>query len=195
MNEKEKRIIAENMKAIEIRAKYLYNKYAFPWEEYDEFLQVACLYVCEKMHKFDGKSKFSTFVDAILENAFIDRLRVTNNKRFFPMSLDECYVEDEDGDSAVLAEFLKIDNSTENTVLSAITEDVVKKYIAKAKAKCTSKTTVKGFDALELKIEGYSGSEIAKIFNVPSNSLRMWISRAKKALLSDGEFAEFAKTF
>lgn len=195
MREKETKLIAENMKAIEIRAKYLYKTYAFPSEEFDEFLQVAYLFICEKVHKFDGKVKFSAFVDAVLENAFIDRLRTTKNKRFFTLSLDACYIEDDEGDGPALADFLKTDNNTENTVLSAITEDDARKYIAKAKAKCTSKTTVKGFDALELKIEGYSGSEIAKMFNVPANSLRMWVSRAKKALLADREFAEFSKTF
>ena len=45
--------------------------------------------------------------------------------------------------------------------------------------------TVKGFEALELKMQGYSGSEIAQMFQVPANSLRAWMSRARAILLKD----------
>ena len=48
--------------------------------------------------------------------------------------------------------------------------------------------TLKGFEALELKLDGYSGEEIAKLFDVSSNSLRSWMSRAKKILLNEKGF-------
>ena len=43
MTDKEKMLIEENMKVIEIRTKLLVNKYGIRLDEYDEYLQMACL--------------------------------------------------------------------------------------------------------------------------------------------------------
>ncbi len=190
MTDKEKMLIEENMKAIEIRTKLLVKKYGIPQDEYEEYLQIACLVICNKIHKYDETKSFSTFVDAILENAFIDMHRADKSRKIDLISFDECCIDDGCGSEASLADFLATDNNTENEVLAGITNDIIKRCIKKAKEKCTSQTTVKGFDALELKFEGYSGAEIARMFNVPSNSLRSWISRAKKTLLAEREFAD-----
>ena len=181
MNEDEKRIINENIKAIEIRAKYLFRKYAEPNEEFDEFFQTACVFICDRIHKYDNSKGFSTFVDGVLEHAFIDRVRSYSRKRIDSVSLDECINDNEDSADNSILSFISGDNNT---------EDIVKRCIDNARSKCTARTTVRGFDALELTIAGYTGAQIAKMFNVPSNSLRMWISRAKKKLLSEKEFAE-----
>lgn len=193
MTDKEKRLIEENMKAIEIRTKQLVKKYGIPAHEYEEYLQVACLVICNKIHKYDEAKSFSTFVDAVLENAFIDMHRADKSNKIDIISFDDCCVEDGSGSEASLADFLATDNNTENEVLAGITNDIIKRCIKSAKAKCTSKTTVRGFDALELKFEGYTGAEIARMFNVPSNSLRSWISRAKKILLAEREFEDLLK--
>ena len=190
MTDKEKMLIEENMKAIEIRTKLLVKKYGIPQDEYEEYLQIACLVICNKIHKYDETKSFSTFVDAILENAFIDMHRADKSRKIDLISFDECCIDDGCGSEASLADFLATDNNTENEVLAGITNDIIKRCIKKAKEKCTSQTTVKGFDALELKFEGYSGAEIARMFNVPSNSLRSWISRAKKTLLAERELAD-----
>ena len=190
MTDKEKMLIEENMKAIEIRTKLLVKKYGIPQDEYEEYLQIACLVICNKIHKYDETKSFSTFVDAILENAFIDMHRADKSRKIDLISFDECCIDDGCGSEASLADFLATDNNTENEVLAGITNDIIKRCIKKAKEKCTSQTTVKGFDALELKFEGYSGAEIARMFNVPSNSLRSWISRAKKTLLAEREFVD-----
>ena len=193
MTDKEKLLIEENMKAIEIRTKQLVKKYGIPVHEYEEYLQVACLVICNKIHKYDETKSFSTFVDAVLENAFIDMHRADKSRKIDLISFDECCIDDGCGSEASLADFLATDNNTENEVLAGITNDIIKRCIKKAKEKCTSQTTVKGFDALELKFEGYSGAEIARMFNVPSNSVRSWISRAKKTLLAEHEFADLLK--
>lgn len=190
MTDKEKMLIEENMKAIEIRTKLLVNKYGIRLDEYDDYLQMACLVICNKIHKYDETKGFSTFVDAVLENAFIDMYRVDKSGKIDLISLDECCIDDGCGSEASLADFLATDNNTENEVLAGITNDIVKRCIKNAKEKCTSQTTVRGFDALELRFEGYSGAEIARMFNVPSNSIRSWISRAKKILLAEREFEE-----
>ena len=193
MTDKEKSLIEENMKAIEIRTKQLVKKYGIPTREYEEYLQVACLVICNKIHKYDERKSFSTFVDAVLENAFIDMYRVDKSNKIDLISLDESCVQGGSGNELSLADFLATDNNTENEALTCITDENIKSCIKNAKAKCTSQTTVRGFDALELKLEGYSGVEIARMFNVPSNSVRSWISRAKKILLAERDLLELIK--
>lgn len=190
MTNKEKMLIEDNIKSIEIRTRQLVRKYGVPLYEYEEYFQAACLVICNKIHKYDETKSFSTFVNAVLENAFIDMHRADKSSKCDFISLDECCVDDDSGSKASLAAFLATEDNTENEVLARITNDIIKKCIKKAKEKCTSQTTVRGFDALELKFEGYSGAEIARMFNVPSNSLRSWISRAKKLLIAEREFEE-----
>ena len=194
MTEKEKKLIEENMKAIEIRTKLLVKKYGIHADEYEEYFQMACLVICNKVDKYDDSKSFSTFVDAVLENAFIDMHRADKRSKVELISFDECCVDDGCGSEASLADFLATDNDTENEVLATITNDIIRSCIKSAKAKCTSNTTVRGFDALELKFEGYTGAEIARMFNVPSNSVRSWISRAKKILLAEREFKDILQT-
>lgn len=51
-----------------------------------------------------------------------------------------------------------------------------------------------GIEALELKIQGYSGSEIAKLYGVKPNHVGAWISRAAKKLKKDAVLVENSGT-
>jgi len=194
MKDKDKKIIEDNMNTIEIKTRYLLKKYGIPQSEYEDYLQMACLAVCNKIHKYNGSVKFATFAGRIIENAFIDVYRADKRIKFDVVSLDEHYTEDSEGNAAGLRDFLRTDTNAENEVIANITNDIIRKCIFDAKSKCKAKTTRKGFEALELKFEGYSGAQIAKMFDAPSNSVRMWMSRAKKELFKESEFADLLKT-
>ena len=45
-----------------------------------------------------------------------------------------------------------------------------------------------GIEALELKIRGYSGADIARLYHTEPNHVGAWISRAKAKLKMDGAF-------
>lgn len=186
--EYEKRLIEENMHTVEIVVKLMMAKYNIPKNEYEDYCQIGYLILCNKVRKYDGSVKFSTFANTVLTNAFIDKYRRDKIRIRETISLDDICDNGEGDDGACLADFLAADVDTENEVLSKLTNDMVKDYIRNAKNKCSAGTTVKGFEALELKLAGYSGKEIADMFNVPSNSLRSWMSRAKKVLLNDINF-------
>lgn len=190
LSEEEKLFIEKNMKTIEIGTKKFMNKYNIQMNEYEEYFQRACLAVCNKMHKYDRNMAFSTFVGAVLENALIDIHRKESRNIVGAVSIEECYMV-EDGELELsLGNFLTATDDTENDALSRIVDLEVKKCIKYAKEKCTSNVVIRGFEALELKIAGYTGTEIARIYNVPSNSVRAWISRAKKVLAAEREFKE-----
>ena len=130
----------------------------------------------------------NTVVWCFVRNAFVDLYRKNKNNSLETLSLSQIVSDDDADEGAELMEFLNSGDNTENEAISKITNKQLIDMIHKAKRTCTAATTVKGFEALELKISGYTGSEIAKMYNVPANSLRTWMSRAKKILLSDERF-------
>lgn len=194
MSKNDRKLIEDNMHTVEIIVKRIMKKFGISKNEYEDYCQIGYLVLCSKVHRYDGSTKFSTFADRVLTNAFIDKYRFEKNRNKELLSLDDVCSEDADGNGVSLAEFLVADTNVENEVLSKMTNDALKKYIASAKTKCSAKTTVRGFEALELKLEGYSGEEIANMFDVPSNSLRSWMSRAKKALLDEKDFVALVRS-
>lgn len=191
MREKDKRLIEENLDKLEVTIKSLAKKFNVPACDFEDYRQTAYLTLCNKTYKYDGSTKFITFANTVIINAMIDKYRREKNKKIEMVSLDDACFECE-GETNLL-DFLASENDTENEVLTRVTNDMVKKYIRNAKDKCTAKTTLRGFEALELKLEGYSGEEIASMFNVPSNSVRSWMSKAKKLLLCEKDFVELVR--
>lgn len=188
MLEFEQKLIEENLNVVWNVVGTLVKKKLVPASEYDDYYQMGCLELCKKVHKYNGSTKFKTFAETVLRNAFVDIHRNKIRHTVDALSLDKIVYEDDDGSDIELNSLLHTADDTENEVLHSITADLVRKHIAEAKKKCTVSTTVKGFEALELKIQGYSGREIADLYQVPANSVRSWISRAKRHLLDDKEF-------
>ncbi len=194
MTEQEKKLIEDNMNAVAMTTWQFLKQHNIPRTEFEDYRQNGYLVLCNKVHKYDGSTKFSTFIDVVLRNAFIDMYRTDKTRRLDLISLDEYLSEEKTFNDSQLAAILEGENSTENEVLEKVTNEIMKKCIRRAKSKCTSKTTVRGFEALELRIEGYSGSQISEMMKTPSNSIRVGINRAKKILLDDKEFADVLQT-
>lgn len=185
LKEHERRLIEENMDNIKIVVRLMMDKYNIRKDEYDDYCQTGYLILCEKVSKYDESVKFSTFINAVLHNAFVDKYRMDKSRKIDALSLDEPICDDGD---TVLADILASPGNTENDVLSKLTADMLNRCINNAKDKCNAHTTIKGFEALELRIKGYSGKEISDILNAPQNSVRAWISRAKNLLVKEKEF-------
>ena len=191
MNEREKRLIEENMNKLEVTIKALAGKFNIGHDEFEDYRQTAYLTLCNKSFKYNGSTQFVTFANTVIVNAMIDKYRSDRHKNIETVSLDDTYTESDV--EPTLMDYLASETNTENEVLARITNDMLQKYINNAKDKCSAKTTVQGFEALELKLQGYSSAEIASMFNVPSNAIRSWMSRAKKLLLCEKGFVELIK--
>ena len=188
MNERDKKLIEENWDRLEITMKSLISKFNIPEQDIEDYCQTGYLVLCSKAYKYDGRTRFTTFANTVITNAFIDKYRSEKSKKTSSLSLDEIY--DEDDSAYGLTQFLAGENTAENSALSKITSDMIEQHIKKVKNSSASKTQRRNFEALELKIQGYSSEEIAKIFNMPANSLRTMTSRARKILLSDSDFVK-----
>ena len=191
MTEYEKKLIEDNMNTVAIITRCFLKQYNIPGTEFDDYCQNGYLILCKKVHKYDGSTKFSTFINIVLRNAFIDIYRTNKSRYLEVVSMDEYLSEDKTSREYQLADFLKSDNSTENEVISKATDELIKNCINKAKRKCKSQTILKGFQALELRINGYSGKQISEMLNTPANTIRVGINRAKSILLDDKDFVNF----
>jgi len=185
------KIIEENRTAIEIIIRKLAKNGIVNYENLEDAIQDGLIALYEKSDKFDERASFKTFAATVLKNHFLDECKKENSQKRKCdniRSLDELVFDTEENEGRALAEFIKSDVDSENEVLNSIMENDIKKYFQKVKKNCTAESTVKGLEALEMKIEGYSAVEIAEKYNVPANSIRAWLSRAKKLIVGDVEF-------
>lgn len=182
MHEHEKELIENHMYVVDCVVKNMMRRYGIPKEEYEDYRQTGFLILCTKVHKYDGSTKFQTFADKVLKNGFIDLYRCNHDIK--TESLDAKLCDGEDCEESLM-NLLAVQNNTENEVITKVTEDMIKQHMDRVKKNCSAKTTVRGFEALELKMQGYSGQQIAELFQVPANSVRSWMSKAKKMLLDD----------
>ena len=194
MTEYERNLIEDNMDAVAITTRKFLKRYNIPQSEFEDYRQNGYLILCSKVHKYDGSTKFSTFIDVVLRNAFIDMYRTDKNRHLDVVSLDEFLNEDKTFNDAQLCAIVEDERKVEEEVIEKVTNDIIKQCIRKAKSKCASETTVRGFEALELRIAGYSGAQISQMMNTPSNIIRVGINRAKKILLGDSEFMDIFQT-
>ena len=72
MTEYEKKLIEDNMNAVAMTTWQFLKQHNIPRSEFDDYCQNGYLILCNKVHKYDGSTKFSTFIDVVLRNAFID---------------------------------------------------------------------------------------------------------------------------
>lgn len=188
MNETKEKILIENMNLIKMIVWTLIKEYNIPKNEYEDYLQEAYLAVFAKLDMYNPEKKFSSFARIVIKNRFIDIYRKKKISMNSVVSLEDCVLSDVDGNTTEMIKVLKALNNTENLALQKVTEEMLRKCICDIKRSCSAKTTVKGFEALELKMDGYTGEQIAKMFNVPSNSLRSWMSKARKILINNEAF-------
>ena len=187
MMDNREKLIMDNMQTIKSITWFTMKKIGLPKSEYEDYLQEAYLLILKKADKYNPEKKFSTFAEIVLKNGFIDLRRRDSQENLDLISLDEPLAEDEE--EITIMDFLKGSYDTENEALQNVTIEQIKHCISQAKKNCTAKTTLRGFDALELRIKGYSGAQIAEMFKVPANSVRCWMSRATKLLDADGRLA------
>jgi RNA polymerase sigma factor (sigma-70 family) len=148
---------------------------------YDDLYQAGCLALCEASLSYDGRVLFRTYARTVVRNRLIDHCR-----KIMRIQDKTCYLESKipDTDGSSYAElFAEPDEEPESRVYAG----EVDALLQKAKRKYTG-VTLKGIEAIELKVKGYSGVEIAALYNVQPNLLAAWISRAKQKLRQDADF-------
>ena len=176
------KMITENMDAVKwCIIRHIHVNEQIQGLGYDDLYQAGCLALCEAARSYDSSTKFRTYAQVFVRNRLIDHCRKIKRRQD-----KTCYLENQnpDTDEGRYADLMAArDDETEPQVyageINSLLEKTKRKY---------SGVTLKGIEAIELKIKGYSGVEIAALYGVEPNLLGAWISRARQKLKSDGEF-------
>jgi len=147
---------------------------------YDDLYQTGCMALCHAAGTFNSGMNvpFSAYARVVIRNKLIDHCRQILRLHHNQFYLDEPMRDREDGTYAEQLIDGKHDPSAEAELSNIITllDSVKPRYKG---------VTLKGIDAIKLKIIGYSGKEIAEIYGVSPNNVGAWISRAASKLRED----------
>ncbi|MEY8420585.1 sigma-70 family RNA polymerase sigma factor [Oscillospiraceae bacterium 44-5] len=146
----------------------------------EDLRQEGCLALCRAAATYDGVSaQFSTYAATLIRNHLLDCCKAAGArlKHLPAVSLDAGPPEEdrppgfpepsvEDGIDAL------IDRLDADALLS----DCKRRYSGVARL---------GIEALELKIKGYSGADIARLYDAKPNHVGAWIARAAQKIRNE----------
>jgi len=141
--------------------------------EYEDLTQQGNLALCKAAQKYNKSVKFNTFAEIVIRSELLRYCKKVS-KKAKTESIEDLGIEEKV--PADTKDFDELIMSKEN--IQRI-EKIKEKY---------SGIILKGMNALELKIQGFAGIDIAKMYGVKSNHVSAWISKAKKELLADEKF-------
>lgn len=157
--------------------KYIYINECVVGLSYEDIYQEGCYWLCKAALTYNKSVLFKTYAEVVVKNGLISYCRCTAEKH---KRVSIVYI----GDSNMANEINLLNkNNTqgfENIVeVSFLLESVKKEYEG---------IVVRGIEALQFKMQGCSGYDIAKKYGVKENAVGAWISKASKKLRQNNYF-------
>ena len=152
-------------------------------DEFDELTQTGYLALCNAAMKCSPTQPFPPYARAAIRNAIYDYWRDCGKRKSAFCSLDAILTAKDGGTYEPDFMLCKTDAlSPEQAVLSKESDSYLKRL------ECAGSNHLKkGIISLRLQQNGYTSAEVAKLYNVPSNHVRAWQSKARKQLREDQE--------
>lgn len=139
--------------------------------EYDDLFQEGCIALWQAAETFDEQqgTQFHSYAISVIRNHLLDYCRKIQSRTAPVVSLEDWDAEASRSGAAAW-------DSDSGLFVEQVLEYGKRTYHGVAKL---------GMEALELKIAGYSGTDIAKLYGVQPNHVGAWISRAAAKLKKD----------
>lgn len=150
---------------------------------YDDLSQEGALALCRAAATYNGTSaQFSTYAAVVIRNRLLDCCKAANaqQKHLCSLATGPGFADDEHPPSIP-------EPSVEDKTDSLIDQIDTAALLARCKREYSGVAQL-GIEALELKIRGYSGADIARLYHTEANHVGAWISRAKIKLKKDAAF-------
>lgn len=158
------------------------NLYGF---EYDDLYQEGCIWLCKAAHSFDESReiKFATYAEKVVTNGLRTYCRLMCGKQKHHILMPAQSDDEDDGFSAeqLPAEDM-LDSLFEEQDIYTLLQNCKQQYTGTARL---------GIEAIEWKVKGFSGAEIAKMYGVKPNLVGAWISRASSRLKQNHTFMQY----
>ncbi len=142
-----------------------------------DIYQEGAVALCKAAATYDGKSaQFETYATTVIRNHLYNCCKSANTRqqRLSSVSLDIDF-SDEDQPSPYLEPFVSdgIDELLGQMDTADLLADCKRRYSGVARL---------GVEALELKVKGLNGTDIARLYIVKPNQVGAWISRAAQKI-------------
>jgi len=151
---------------------------------YDDLFQEGCLFLCKAAATYVSESaQFDTYAQVVVRNGLLTYCKKMCRIQKPLINLIDVPLDPGDGGSETYADHFAGEDVFETLISYTdainLLESVKPEYNGVARL---------GIEALELKVKGYSGAEIARMWGVEQNHVGAWISRAKKKLRNNERF-------
>lgn len=179
LTEEQRTLVEQNLYLV----RWIVRKYINIREEVEglgleDLCQEGAVALCHAAATYQaGPVQFKTYAVPVIRNYLMDHCRrvMARQKNMPTLSLDTPLDEDKPPSQLPLAPDITEEWASELYV-SHVLEHGKRTY---------SGVTKLGIEALELKIKGYSGADIARLYHTKPNHVGAWISRAAEKLRSD----------
>lgn len=186
LNNQQQRLVENNLGVVKlaIHKSIIVNDNLYGFE-YDDLYQEGCIWLCKAALSFDETRdiKFSTYAEKVVTNGLRTYCRLMCGKQKHHIILPALSDPDEDGYSMEQI-------PAEDMLDKLFEEQDVFLLLQRCKQQYTG-TVRLGIEAIEWKIKGLSGAEIAKIYDVKPNLVGAWISRAAQRLKQNHTFMQY----
>ena len=185
LNDGQRRLVEQNLKVVSrVIGRYITVNNTLVGFEYDDLYQEGCIWLCKAAATFrpDVGTAFAIYAEKVVANGLRTYCRLMDGrqKRMKLVSLDSL---DLSTDYVQYSAGLFTDDLSDDSLAR---EDILR-LLHSLKQQYTG-TVRLGIEAVELKVNGYSGTEIAGIYGVRPNQVGAWISRAKQKLRENRVF-------
>lgn len=145
-----------------------------------DLYQEGALALCKAAATYDGESaRFDTYATTVIRNHLYNCCKAANTRqRILPSVSLDAGDSDEDGQPKFL------EPSTPDGVDELIGRLDAASLLADCKRRYSGVARL-GVEALELKVKGLSGADIARMYHTTPNNVGAWISRAAQKIRKD----------
>lgn len=183
LNDVQRSLVEENLFVVKlaIRSAVVVNETIYGFE-YDDLFQEGCIWLCKAAVNYRPESgiQFSTFACTVVANGLRTYCRLMCNKQKRFVTIPN--YSEPDKKMLSFEEFPAIDE----------VEYMISEYdticLLNTLKQQYSGTVLRGIEALEWKVKGYSGTQIAEMYGVKPNLVGAWISRAVRKLEQNSMF-------
>lgn len=190
MDKKQQRLVEDNLHVVKlaIHKNIIVNDSLYGFE-YDDLYQEGCIWLCKAAVSFDETRnvKFSTYAERIVINGLRTYCRLMCGKQKHHIQLPAQKKQDE--------EVFSLDQIPAEDTLEQLFEEQDIYILLQSMKQQYSGAIRLGIEAIEWKVKGFSGAEIAKMYGVKPNLVGAWISRASSRLKKNSDFMKYFNPF
>jgi RNA polymerase sigma factor (sigma-70 family) len=184
LNNEQKKLVENNLDIVEwaIYNHITVNETVYGFS-YDDLFQEGCLCLCRAAATYNGElAQFDTYAQVVVKNGLLTYCKKMWKKYKYMITFNDISPNSSSDENSLPNDYI-----FEDTYNSIISNTAIFDLIESVKPEYDGITRL-GIEALELKIKGYTGAEISRLWGVKQNTIGAWITRAKKKLRQNERF-------